>query len=318
MSLDIARKVLQLEAEAISRISEQLDQRFVDALEILQNCRGRIVTTGMGKSGIIARKVSATLASTGSPSLFMHPAEAIHGDLGMLTADDVVLAISNSGETQEIVRLLEYIKRLAIPLIVFTGVPESTLGSSARICLDTGNHPEACHLGLAPTTSTTAALALGDALAVALSTRKGFRMEDFAALHPGGKLGKRLLRIRDLMRTGDDVPRVGAADSMKDAIYVMSRGRIGAAAVIESDGSLVGVITDGDLRRLLTRRTDVLELRARDCMTAHPKTIDGNELATSALAMMESNKITSLFIVDDRGQVTGAIHLHDLWGTELF
>jgi len=318
MSLEIARKVLNAEAKAIQRLSENLDNRFLRVLDILVDCGGRIVTTGMGKSGIIARKISATFASTGSPSLFLPPAEAIHGDLGMLARGDAVLAISNSGETHEIVRLLEYIKRLSIPLVVFSGKIDSTLGRTADVCLDTGDLPEACHLGLAPTTSTTTALALGDALAVTLSIRKGFRMEDFATLHPGGKLGKKLLCIRDLMRTGDAVPQVTTDVTMKDVIYIMSAGRMGTTAVTDSDQRLVGVITDGDLRRLLSSQKTILDLTAGECMTPNPKTISADELATSALARMEENKITSLFIVDKTHTLEGAIHLHDLWETELF
>ena len=318
MSLDVAREVLRTEAEAIRGLEAKLDERFLRALDTLEHCQGRVVTTGMGKSGIIARKVAATFASTGSPSLFLHPAEAIHGDLGMLAAGDVVVALSNSGETPEILRLLEYIKRLALPLVVLTGNPDSTLGRATDLCLDTGISREACHLGLAPTASTTAALAMGDALAVALSVRKGFKLEDFALLHPGGKIGKRLLRIADLMRTGDAVPRVRLDTPLKDAIYAMSNGRMGITAVVDDAGRLQGVISDGDLRRLLERRGDILSLPAAECMTLHPKTIPADELATSALALMEKNKITSLFIVDGAGAIAGAIHLHDLWETELF
>jgi arabinose-5-phosphate isomerase len=318
MSLEVARQVLRTEAEAIRELEAKLDERFIHSLDRLEHCRGRIVATGMGKSGIIARKIAATFASTGSPSLFLHPAEAIHGDLGMLARGDVVVAVSNSGETPEILRLLEYIKRLALPLIVLTGNPDSTLGRATKLCLDTGISREACHLGLAPTASTTAALALGDALAVALSVRKGFRLEDFALLHPGGKLGKKLLRISDLMRTGKAIPRVRLDTPMSEAIYVMSAGRMGITAVVDGEGRLQGVISDGDLRRQLERHSDLLTLPAGDCMTGNPKTISAEELATSALAVMEKDKITSLFIVDGSGVVTGAIHLHDLWETELF
>ena len=319
MTLEVGRQVLYLEAEAIRSLAERLDSRFTTAMDLLGRCQGRIVTTGMGKSGIIARKLAATFASTGSPSLFLHPAEAIHGDLGMLAGGDVVVALSNSGETEEIIRLLEYIRRLAIPLVVLTGHPDSTLGRLADLCLDTGDPREACHLGLAPTASTAAAMALGDALAVGLSHRKGFRLEDFALLHPGGKLGKKLRRIADLMRAGAALPRVRAGASMKEVIYVMSNGRMGIAAVTEDDGKLIGAISDGDLRRLLERHgSHVLELTAGECMTPAPKTIAAGELATAALAVMERNKITSLFVTDAEGRLQGAIHLHDLWQTELF
>ena len=317
MSVEIAREVLQVEAEAILSVRQRLDERFVTAVDILERCRGRIVTTGMGKSGIIARKVAATLASTGSPALFLHPAEAIHGDLGMLTREDVVLALSNSGETEEILRLLEYIRRLDIPLVVLTGNPDSTLGRAAEACLDVSISREACRLGLAPTASTTVSLALGDALAVSLSSRKGFRPDDFAALHPGGKLGKKLLRIRDLMRKGDDIPVVTPATPMREVILVMSAKRMGATAVA-ADGRLAGVISDGDLRRLLEKRRDILDIPAGEVMTPSPKTVPADELAVKALNIMEGNKITSLFVVDAGGRLEGAIHLHDLWGTELF
>jgi len=319
MTIEAGRQVLRLEAEAIQSLAERLDDRFLAALDILGRCQGRIVTTGMGKSGIIARKLAATFASTGSPSLFLHPAEAIHGDLGMLAGGDVVVALSNSGETEEIVRLLEYIRRLAIPLLVITGSPDSTLGRLADLCLDTGAPREACHLGLAPTASTAASLALGDALAVGLSHRKGFRQEDFALLHPGGKIGKKLRRIADLMRTGAAVPRVRTGADMKEAIYVMSNGRMGITAVTDDDGRLLGAISDGDLRRLLERYGGgLLELTAGHCMNPGPKTIGAEELATAALARMEQHKITSLFITDAGGILRGAIHLHDLWQTELF
>lgn len=318
MSLEIAREVLQVEAEAILTVRGRLDGRFVRAVDLLEQCRGRIVTTGMGKSGIIARKLAATFASTGSPSLFMHPAEAIHGDLGMLCRGDVVVALSHSGETAEILRVVEYLKRLEIPLVVLSGSPESSLGRAAEVCLDAGIAREACPLGLAPTASTSASLALGDALAVALSVRKGFRVDDFAALHPGGKLGKRFLRIRDLMRTGEAVPEVRLDTRMRDVIFVMSDKRMGVTAVTDAGGVLRGAISDGDLRRLLARCPDLLDREAGSCMTAEPKTVPADELATQALAIMERNRITSLFITDPAGRLEGAIHLHDLWGTELF
>lgn len=318
MSLEIAREVLQVEAEAILTVKDRLDGRFVRAVDLLEQCRGRIVTTGMGKSGIIARKLAATFASTGSPSLFMHPAEAIHGDLGMLCRGDVVVALSHSGETVEILRVVEYLKRLEIPLVVLSGCPESSLGRAAEVCLDAGVAREACPLGLAPTASTSASLALGDALAVTLSVRKGFRVDDFAALHPGGKLGKRFLRIHDLMRTGEAVPAVRLDTRMRDVIFVMSDKRMGITAVTDAEGTLRGAISDGDLRRLLARYPDLLDREAGSCMTPDPKTVPADELATQALAIMERNRITSLFITDPEGRLEGAIHLHDLWGTELF
>lgn len=317
MSLEIARQVLELEAEAVREVSRLLDDRFLQAMDLLMACPDRIVTTGMGKSGIIAHKLAATLASTGSPALFLHPAEAIHGDLGMVTPQDVVLALSNSGETQEILRLVEYLKRQAIPIIAITSHPGSSLGRVADVCLLTGDLPEACHLGLAPTTSTTAQLALGDALSVALSMRKGFRLQDFAALHPGGKLGKRLQTVGDLMRTGDSVPRVRTDATMKEALFSMSEGRMGITAVTDEKDHLLGVISDGDLRRLLARDPAILERTAGECLIPNPKTVRADELATAALERMERNKITSLFIPDENGRLVGAIHLHDLWGTEM-
>jgi arabinose-5-phosphate isomerase len=295
-------------------------------VDLLFGCSGRVVVTGMGKSGLIARKIAATLSSTGTPSLYLHPAEARHGDLGMVVAGDVVVALSASGETEEIVGLLPTLKRLGIPVVSFTGdclyAPQSparvsTLAQAADIALDCSIAKEACSLGLAPTASTTTMLALGDALAVALADRRGFREEDFAELHPGGKLGKKLARVSQLMHTGDAVPRVGPATRMTDVIYEMSRKKLGITTVVEGE-KLLGVISDGDLRRLLERRgKDVLDLTAAECMTAGPKTIAPDEFATKALNIMEERKITSLAVVDGAGHLAGIVHLHDLWGTEM-
>jgi arabinose-5-phosphate isomerase len=273
---------------------------------------------GVGKSGIICKKISATLASTGTPSFFMHPTEAIHGDLGMLVRGDVVLAISNSGETEELVRLLPSIKRVGAEIIAITGNAASTLARGADHHLSAAISKEACPLGLAPTASTTATLALGDALAMALLVRRGFQEEDFGFLHPGGKLGKRFLRVHELMHAGDDVPIVREATVMREVIYEMSRKGFGITAVVDGAGILQGVISDGDLRRLLERDEQVLRRVASDSMKANPLTISGNELASAALQLMEERKITSLFIVDETGRVEGIIHLHDLWGLELF
>jgi arabinose-5-phosphate isomerase len=306
---------------------------FHRALELIHRCSGRVVVTGMGKSGIIARKIAATLNSTGTPALFMHPVEAVHGDLGMVVRGDAVLALSASGETEEILRLLATLKRLQVPLISMTcdelyskdagggaratHAHVSTLAEAAEVALDCSVAEEACSLGLAPTASTTCMLALGDALAMALAEKRGFKEEDFANLHPGGKLGKRLARVESLMHTGDAVPRVTLRTTMPDVIYEMSRKKLGVTAVVE-DEKLVGVISDGDLRRLLELRgKDALDLAAGECMTRNPRTISGNEFAATALALMEEKKITSLAVVDANGRLEGIVHLHDLWGAQM-
>jgi len=297
---------------------------FALAVECLHSCGGRVVVTGMGKSGIIARKVAATLSSTGTPALYLHPAEAVHGDLGMVVRGDVVLALSSSGETDEILQLLVTIRRIGSKLITITGDrlyssnsnKRSTLAQAADIALDCSIDQEACSLGLAPTASTTAMLALGDALAVALSEKRGFKEEDFAHLHPGGKLGKKLARVSQLMHTGDAVPRVSPATRMADVIYEMSRKGLGITTVVEGN-KLVGVISDGDLRRLLEKRKDVLNMTAGDCLTGNPKTIRPDEFAMTALNIMEQKKITSLVVTGNDGAVEGIIHLHDLWGTQM-
>ncbi|MBV8672693.1 MAG: KpsF/GutQ family sugar-phosphate isomerase, partial [Acidobacteriaceae bacterium] len=293
---------------------------FDRAVEFILQCgqsRGRVVVTGMGKSGIIAQKIAATLSSTGSPALFLHPAEAVHGDLGMVARGDVVIALSASGETEEILRLLATIKRIGDALISFCCNTQSTLAQASDVCLDVSVPEEACGMNLAPTASTTAMLALGDALAIAVSLRKGFRAEDFADLHPGGKLGKRLARVRHLMHSGEAIPRVARHTTMKDVIYEMSRKKLGITTV-EDNGRLIGVISDGDLRRLLERDgSDVLNKTAGEAMNPHPRTISADELAVRALSMMEEKKITSLVAVDAAGAIEGVIHLHDLWETEL-
>jgi arabinose-5-phosphate isomerase len=308
--------------ELADRLAGSMATAFDQAIDLLFRCGGRVVVTGMGKSGLIARKIAATLSSTGTPALFMHPVEALHGDLGMLAQGDVVIALSASGETEEILELLATIKRLRLPLIAITcdeTTPEkktSTLASAAEVSLSCAIAEEACTLGLAPTASTTAMLALGDALAVTLSHKKGFKEEDFANLHPGGKLGKRLARVEALMHSGDAVPRVSAKTAMPEVIYEMSRKKLGVTAVADGD-KLLGVISDGDLRRLLERRgKDALDLTAGECMTRDPKTISSQEFAATALAIMEEKKITSLVVVDE-GKLRGIVHLHDLWGTEM-
>lgn len=313
-----ARRVLEVESAAILGLIEHLDHTFVDVVELFNACTGRVVTMGLGKSGIICKKISATLASTGTPSFFLHPAEAIHGDLGMIVAGDVVLAVSNSGETEELVRVMPSIKRIGAELVAITGNPQSSLARGADYHLSAAISKEACPLGLAPTASTTATLALGDALAMALLLRKGFREEDFAFLHPGGKLGKRFLRVKDLMHGGDAVPTVRPSTSMHDVIYEMSNKGFGITAVTREDGILEGVISDGDLRRLLQKDETILRQTAADGMKRDPLTIGAGELASAALQIMEQRKITSLFITDAERRLEGIIHLHDLWGLELF
>ena len=313
-----ARRVLEVEAAAILGIIRHLDQSFVDAVETIATCNGRVVAMGVGKSGIICKKISATLASTGTPSFFMHPTEAIHGDLGMLVKGDVVLAVSNSGETEELVRILPNVKRRGAEVVAITGNPSSTLARGADHHLSAAISQEACPLGLAPTASTTATLALGDALAMALLVRRGFKEEDFAFLHPGGKLGKRFLRVRDLMHRGDEVPLVRESAPMHDAIYEMSRKSFGITAVVDENGVLAGVISDGDLRRMLEHDEQIIRKTAGQSMKRNPVTIDSSELASAALQIMEQKKITSLFTLDDSRRVEGIIHLHDLWGLELF
>src|SRR5437764_552329 len=335
---NIGEDVVRVEAQALQALADRLAGPMADAfdraIELLSCCAGRVVVTGMGKSGLIARKIAATLTSTGTPSLFMHPVEALHGDLGMIVRGDVAVALSASGETEEILQLVATIKRLQVPLIALTcdeggaGMQHdeskilkqtklSTLAAAADVTLDCSIAQEACNLGLAPTASTTAMLALGDALAVALSHKRGFKEEDFANLHPGGKLGKRLARVESLMHTGAEVPRVSPQTRMPDVIYEMSRKKLGVTTVVEGE-KLVGVISDGDLRRLLEKRgKDALDLTAGQCMTGSPRTISSYEFAATALAMMEEKKITSLVVVNHDGKLEGIVHLHDLWGTEM-
>jgi arabinose-5-phosphate isomerase len=318
MSRETARKVLETEAEAIRELIPRLDESFDRAVETLLGCAGRVVATGMGKSGIIAQKISATLASTGTPSLFLHPAEAIHGDLGRIVKGDVLLAVSNSGDTDEILTLVPWLKRLGSPVVALTGNPRSPLAQAADVHLDVSIRAEACPLGLAPTASTTAALAMGDALSMALLERRGFTVEDFAVLHPGGRLGKKLLRVEDLMHVGDEIPRVGPETPMKDVLFEMTRKRLGLTTVTAEDGTLLGMISDGDLRRQMERHGyALLDRKAAECMTREPVLVGRRELATTALDAMESRKITSLLVTDVRGRVEGVLHLHDLWKTEM-
>jgi len=310
--LAMADRVLRLEAESIAALRGRLDDRFVEAVDLLRRCRGRVIVTGMGKSGLIGRKIAATLASTGTPAYFLHPAEGVHGDIGMMAREDVVLALSNSGETDEVLAVLPAIKRLGVSLILLTGGADSTLAGQADVVLDVGVSEEACPMNLAPTSSTTAALAMGDALAMALLDLRGVRAEDYAALHPRGSLGwKALGKVGDLMRTGEAVPVVRESASMKEAIEEMSAKSLGMTTVVDEAGRLVGVITDGDLRRHQLAHGDLLDRRASECMTANPKRIDANELAARALALMEG-VVTSLVIEDGMGRPAGVIHIHDI------
>jgi arabinose-5-phosphate isomerase len=315
--LELARKVLRTEAAAILGLVDRVDGEFERAVQLLCECRGRVVVTGMGKSGIICRKIAATLSSTGTPAFFLHPAEAIHGDIGAIRDDDVVLALSQSGETEELLRLLESIRRLGARLVAISGHPASTLGRAADVTLNCGVAAEACPLNLAPTASTTAALALGDALAMTVLVRKGFREEDFASLHPGGKLGRRLMRVEHLMHSGEAAPIVTASAVMRDVIHEMSSKRLGMTCVIDGSGRLIGVFTDGDLRRQMTRTARVLDLTAGDVMNPNPITIERKLLAVEALRIMETHKITSVIVVDDDRRVDGVVHLHDLWRTQM-
>src|SRR5262245_59964640 len=315
----LARKVLQTEAAAILDLLTRIDERFDRAVELLQQCKGRVILTGMGKSGIIARKIAATLSSTGTSASFLHPAEAIHGDLGVIRSDDVVVALSYSGETDEILRLLETIRRLGASLVVLTGNRESTLAQAADVALDCRVTEEACPLNLVPTASTTTALAMGDALAMTLLVEKGFKEEDFANLHPGGKLGRRLMRVASLMHVGDHCPKVAARTALRDVIYEMSSKQLGMTCVVDGDDALLGIITDGDLRRHMETPANILEMAAADLMTKTPIVVVPSTLAVEALNIMEQRKITSVVVVTGEAQtVAGVVHLHDLWRTGMF
>jgi arabinose-5-phosphate isomerase len=319
MSLDSARRVLRIEAQAIQDLLARLDSSVSRAVDLLLTCKGRVVVAGMGKSGLVGRKISATLSSTGTPSFFLHPAEALHGDLGMVARGDSLLAISYGGETPEILDLLEALKRLEIPIVSITGNLKSTLASASEVALDASVKEEACSLNLAPTASTTVAMALGDALAVALLDRRGFRPDDFAALHPAGRLGKKLLRVGHLMHGGDALPHVSPETPMPAAFHEMSAKKLGMTTVTTADGKLAGILTDGDLRRLMEKHGGAtLSMTAGDCMVRTPQTIGPNLLASEALNLMEKKKITSIVVVDPASQkVVGVVHLHDLWTLEL-
>lgn len=320
-SLEIARKVLEIEASAIEGLIGQLGEEFTEAVRRMRDCRGRVVCTGMGKSGHVMKKVAATLSSTGTPALFIHPAEAIHGDLGMIVPGDVVLAASSSGGTEELLKMIDVLHRRGVPLIAITGTARSTIAERADLHLSAAIDQEACPLNLAPTASTTATLALGDALAMALLEARGFTLEDFATLHPGGELGRRLMTVEQVMHRGDSLPRVRLEASLREALFEMTEKSFGITAVIDDAGGLCGVISDGDLRRLLNTEPAVgagggafLDRSVRHDMTPEPKTIPADALVTVALEAMERHRITSLFITGEDGRLRGLVHIHDLWG----
>ncbi len=315
---ETARRVLETESLAVSELTTRLDEEFDRAVELLLDCTGRVVVTGMGKSGIICQKIAATLSSTGTPSFFMHPAEALHGDLGMIISGDVLLAISNSGETDEVLRLLDLTRRLGARIITMTGSRDSALARHADVHLHVGVHKEACNLDLVPTASTTASLAMGDALALVCAEARGFTAKDFARFHPGGRLGRKLLQVRPLMHAGDELPRVHRDASMKEAAREMSRGRLGMACVVDDGDVLIGVLTDGDLRRRLLEADAPLAGTVGEAMTRAPVTIHADSLASEALKLLEERKITSLPVVDGDKRLCGVIQIHDLWRTELF
>lgn len=308
------RRVLETEVAAVTALQGRLDGAFVEACRLLHDCKGRVVVTGMGKSGHIGNKIAATLASTGTPSFFLHPAEASHGDIGMITQEDVVIAISNSGETAELVTILPVIKRLGVPMIAMTGRPQSTLGKAAAAVLDVSVAEEACPHNLAPTASTTATLAMGDALAVAVLEARGFSEHDFARSHPGGSLGRRLLlHVEDVMRTGDQLPMVGPDTLLRDGLLEISRKGLGMTAVVDAQRQVLGIYTDGDLRRALDQPIDFRTKHMREVMTANPKTIQARRLAAEAVHLMETHRITQLLVVDERNVLVGALNVHDLF-----
>lgn len=318
MSQDTARRVLRIEAQAIQDVLARLDATFDRAVDLFFACKGRVVVSGMGKSGIVGKKISATFSSTGTPAFFLHPAEALHGDLGMIARGDAMLAVSYGGETREIIALLDALKRLEIPLVALTGNPKSTIAQAADVVLDASVNEEACSLNLAPTASTTVAMAVGDALAVSLLERRDFRHDDFAALHPAGSLGKRLLRVDKVMHAGDALPKVTPQTPMPDTFHEMSAKKLGMTTVINADGTLAGILTDGDLRRLMERHGGAtLSMTAAQCLNPNPQTVKARVLASEALTLMEKRRITSVVVVDDGRHVLGVVHLHDLWGLQL-
>jgi len=318
MSQDTARRVLRIEAQAIQDVLARLDATFDRAVDLFFACKGRVVVAGMGKSGIVGKKISATLSSTGTPSFFLHPAEALHGDLGMIARGDAMLAVSYGGETREIVALLDALKRLEIPLVALTGNSKSTIAQASEVVLDASVNEEACSLNLAPTASTTVAMAIGDALAVSLLERRDFRHDDFAALHPAGSLGKRLLHVDKVMHAGDALPKISPQTPMPEAFHEMSAKKLGMTTIVNADGTLAGILTDGDLRRLMEKHGGAtLSMNAAQCLNPNPQTVKPSILASEALTLMEKRRITSVVVVDDSRRVLGVVHLHDLWGLQL-
>jgi len=318
MSQDTARRVLRIEAQAIQDVIGRLDATFDRAVDLFFACKGRVVVAGMGKSGIVGKKISATLSSTGTPSFFLHPAEALHGDLGMIARGDAMLAVSYSGETREIIALLDALKRFEIPLVALTGNAKSTIAQASDVVLNASVNEEACSLNLAPTASTTVAMAIGDALAVTLLERRDFRHDDFAALHPAGSLGKRLLRVDKVMHAGDALPKVSPQTRMPEAFHEMSAKKLGMTTVVNEDGTLAGILTDGDLRRLMEKHGGAtLSMTVAQCMNPTPQTVKATVLASEALTLMEKRRITSVVVIEDTRHVLGVVHLHDLWGLQL-
>jgi arabinose-5-phosphate isomerase len=316
-SIETGKKVLKTEADAILNALVKINQQFDTAVDILFQCRGQVVVTGMGKSGLIGRKIAATMTSIGSPALFLHPAEAIHGDIGIIHPQDVVIALSTSGETEEVIRLLNYIKRLGIRLIALVGNPDSTLARQSDVFIDCSVEKEACPIGLVPSASSTLTLAVGDALSIALMEKRGFSEEDFRDLHPGGALGKKLLKVKHLMHSGEQMPVVDSQTLMENVIRIINEKKFGIAIVVKNKVQVVGVITDGDLRRLFLKGTNFAKTAAGKCMTANPLCIDEEKLAVEALKMMEDRAVTSLVVKDDANRLSGLLHLHDLWRTEM-
>jgi len=316
-SIETGKKVLQTEANAIIKALGRINHRFEAAVDILFQCRGQVVVTGMGKSGLIGRKIAATLTSTGCPAVFLHPAEAIHGDIGIIHPEDAVVALSTSGETEEVIRLLAYIKRLGIQLISLVGNPRSTLARQSDVFIDCSVEKEACPIGLVPSTSSTLALAVGDALSIALMEKRGFSEEDFHFFHPGGQIGKRLLKVEHLMHKGKQLPVAGVSTLMKSVIRTINEKKFGVAIVVRGKDHVAGIITDGDLRRLFLKGVDFAKARASVCMTADPLRISGDKLAVEALKIMEDRAVTSLIVTDEKNRLRGLLHLHDLWRTEM-
>jgi arabinose-5-phosphate isomerase len=316
-SIETGKKVLRTEARAITNALGRINHQFAKAVDILYQCRGQVVVTGMGKSGLVGRKIAATMTSIGTPAVFLHPAEAIHGDIGIIHPEDTVIALSTSGETGEVTRLITYIKRLGIKLVSLVGNPRSTLARRSDVFIDCSVEKEACPIGLVPSASSTLALAVGDALSIALMEKRGFSEDDFRYFHPGGQIGKNLLKVEHLMHKGRRLPVVGVSDLMKSVIRTINAKKFGVAIVVRGRGRVAGIITDGDLRRLFLKGVDFAKARASDCMTAHPLCIDGDKLAVEALKIMEDRAVTSLVVADGQNRLRGLLHLHDLWRTEM-